>query len=114
MPKYTTKFKVPKHLVVPDGAVIPSPKGENEGMITGNWRIFRPVIDHEKCTTCMNCYIYCPDACWHLDEKTEKMVWNAKYCKGCLICVNECPAECLTPQHELDFEDGVVRLDVPF
>ena len=72
MAKYTLKFKVPKHLEVPAGAVIPSPKTENEGMITGNWRTYRPVIDHEKCTTCMNCYIFCPDACWQLDEKTEK------------------------------------------
>jgi Pyruvate/2-oxoacid:ferredoxin oxidoreductase delta subunit len=42
------------------------------------------------------------------------MVWNADYCKGCMICVNECPANCLEPVNELEFPDGVVRLEKPF
>ena len=43
-----------------------------------------------------------------------RVVWNAKYCKGCLICVNECTTEALSKAYELDFEDGVVRLEKPF
>jgi len=109
-----SKFVIPKHLEVPMGATLPAPVKEQPGMITGNWRTERPVIDHEKCTTCLNCFIYCPDASWHLDEKTEQMVWNADYCKGCLICVNECPVDALTPVNELEFPDGVVRLEKPF
>jgi oxalate oxidoreductase subunit delta len=109
-----SRFIVPKHLEVPLGATLPSPVKEQPGMITGNWRTERPVIDHEACTTCLNCFIYCPDGCWHLDEKTEQMVWNADYCKGCMICVNECPANCLSTVNELEFPDGVVRLEKPF
>ena len=109
-----SRFIIPKHLEVPLGAVLPAPVKEQPGMITGNWRTERPVIDHEKCTTCLNCFIYCPDSSWHLDEKSEQMVWNADYCKGCLICVNECPVNCLEPVNELEFPDGVVRLEKPF
>ncbi len=107
-------FRFPEGKEVPRGAVLPAPVKENRMMITGNWRTDRPVIDHEKCTLCLNCFIYCPDACWHLDEEEEKMVWNADFCKGCLICAVECPAFALTVVNELEFEDGVVRLDKPF
>ena len=63
---------------------------------------------------CLNCVHYCPDACWTLDDAEESVLWNSKYCKGCLICVNECTAEALIKVHELDFEDGVVRLEKLF
>ena len=112
--KYCEKFNVPDHLVVPMGACIPAPVKEQRMMITGNWRTERPVIDHEKCTLCLNCFIYCPDGTWHLDEKEERMVWNADYCKGCLVCVRECNVDALSAVSELDFKGGVVRLDKPF
>ena len=47
-----------------------------------------------------------------------KMVANgeldAEFCKGCLICVTECSHGALTKADELDFEDGVVRLEKLF
>lgn len=107
-------FKIPKEREVPFGGIVPAPVGENRMMVTSNWRTYRPVIDHEKCNMCLNCFLYCPDACWHEDEAGEKMVWNPDYCKGCLICVSECTSEALSPAHELDFEDGVVRLEKLF
>jgi len=108
------RIKVRKEIEVPMGAVIPAPVGENPGMITGNWRTFRPVIDHEKCNLCLNCFLFCPEGTWHLDEAEEQMIWNADYCKGCLICVAECPTGAFTAVNELEFPDGVVRLDKPF
>jgi Pyruvate/2-oxoacid:ferredoxin oxidoreductase delta subunit len=42
------------------------------------------------------------------------MVWNWKLCKGCQICIYECPSDALSAVAELDFEDGVVRLEKPF
>jgi len=112
--KYCEKFNVPENLQVPMGACIKAPVKEQRMMITGNWRTVRPVIDHEKCTLCLNCFIYCPDGSWHLDEKEERMVWNADFCKGCRICINECTVDALSGVDELEFKGGVVRLDVPF
>ena len=89
-------------------AIIPSPVGENDGMITGNWRFMRPVIDHEKCTQCRVCDIYCPDACITPDPAGFQI--NLKYCKGCGICWTECPVKgAITPVPEMDFAGNVVR-----
>lgn len=107
-------INVPKDRAVPFGAITPAPVKQQELFMTSNWRIVRPVIDHEKCTRCFTCYISCPDSCWSFNEQEEKMEWNWKFCKGCQICINECPADALTAVPELDFEDGVVRLEKPF
>jgi 2-oxoacid:acceptor oxidoreductase delta subunit (pyruvate/2-ketoisovalerate family) len=107
-------ISVPEDRAVPFGAITPAPIRQQELFITSNWRIVRPVIDHEKCTRCLSCYISCPDSCWSFNEKAEKMEWNWKFCKGCQICINECPADALKAVPELDFEDGVVRLEKPF
>jgi 2-oxoacid:acceptor oxidoreductase delta subunit (pyruvate/2-ketoisovalerate family) len=107
-------INVPKDRAVPFGAITPAPVKQQELFMTSNWRIVRPVIDHEKCTRCFTCYIVCPDSCWSFNEKEEKMEWNWKFCKGCQICINECPADALSAAPELDFEDGVVRLEKPF
>ena len=107
-------INVPKNREVPFGAITPAPVKQQELFMTSNWRIVRPVIDHEKCTRCFTCYITCPDSCWSFDEKAEKMEWNWKFCKGCQLCIYECPADALKAVPELDFEDGVARLEKPF
>ena len=107
-------INVPEDRAVPFGAITPAPVRQQELFITSNWRIVRPVIDDEKCTRCFTCYVACPDSCWSFNEKEEKMEWNWKFCKGCQICVRECPADALSAAPELDFEDGVVRLEKPF
>ena len=107
-------ISVPEDRAVPFGAITPAPIKQQDLFITSNWRIVRPVIDHEKCTRCFTCYIACPDSCWSFNEQEEKMEWNWKFCKGCQICINECPADALKAVPELDFEDGVVRLEKPF
>ena len=35
---------------------------------TGDWRIFRPIVDNEKCTGCQTCWMYCPDAAITMDK----------------------------------------------
>ena len=107
-------INVPRDREVPFGAITPAPIKQQELFMTSNWRVVRPVIDHEKCTRCFSCYISCPDSCWSFNEKEEKMEWNWKFCKGCQICIHECPADALSAASELDFEDGVVRLEKPF
>lgn len=55
------------------------------------WRTFRPVIDNEKCTGCLKCYMDCPDGCIYKVESDEKAVAvDLDFCKGCAMCKNAC------------------------
>jgi 2-oxoacid:acceptor oxidoreductase delta subunit (pyruvate/2-ketoisovalerate family) len=60
---------------------------------TGSWRTFRPVVNEEKCVSCMLCWKFCPDAC--IEIVMEKPKINYDYCKGCGICAEECPKEAI-------------------
>jgi len=64
---------------------------------TGTWRVFRPVIDREKCIKCWFCWIYCPDAAIARKEYPEV---DYNYCKGCGICANECPVKAIDMRRE--------------
>ncbi|WP_300459215.1 4Fe-4S binding protein [Desulfobacula sp.] len=44
-----------------------------------------------KCTFCYNCYDYCPDLSIHMDAEQKQRKIDYDYCKGCGICVQECP-----------------------
>ncbi|MDA8210500.1 MAG: 4Fe-4S binding protein [Clostridia bacterium] len=89
---------------IPFAGTVPSPQTENEGMITGHWRTRRPVIDRDKCTECLMCWISCPDACITQDDN-KGLQFNMKYCKGCGICTTTCPVGAITNVPELDFAD---------
>ena len=59
-----------------------TPKG-GEGMYildTASWRVFRPVMDKEKCVECGMCMAYCPvnSVIW----KDEKYIITYDYCKS--------------------------------
>ena len=61
---------------------------------TGDWRAFRPILDADACIHCLLCWVYCPDS--SILVKDEKMVGFAlDYCKGCGICAEICPADCI-------------------
>ncbi len=62
---------------------------------TGSWRVFRPVVDREKCNECGLCATYCPDAAIDKDLKVDLV-----FCKGCGICANECPKAAITMVRE--------------
>jgi 2-oxoacid:acceptor oxidoreductase delta subunit (pyruvate/2-ketoisovalerate family) len=42
-----------------------------------------------RCIQCDNCFIYCPDISISKEEMGYKIDLN--YCKGCGVCVSECP-----------------------
>ncbi len=60
---------------------------------TGDWRTFRPVVDQEKCTRCLLCWVYCPDMSIVWDG--QRISVNYDYCKGCGICARECPVKAI-------------------
>ncbi|MFZ0004993.1 MAG: 4Fe-4S binding protein [Methanoregula sp.] len=62
---------------------------------TGSWRVFRPVVDKEKCNACGFCSMYCPDCA--IDEE---LLVDLRFCKGCGICANECPKKAITMVRE--------------
>lgn len=59
----------------------------------GIWRNLRPVIDYGHCSSCMNCWKFCPDAA--VEIRNEKPVINLDFCKGCALCAEECPQKCI-------------------
>ncbi len=80
--------------------------------LTGKWRSFRPVIDYLKCTRCMTCWKFCPDASIIKEKNSAKDAPNDKikklpapvidydFCKGCGICAEECPVKCIEMKPE--------------
>jgi NADPH-dependent glutamate synthase beta subunit-like oxidoreductase len=69
------------------------------------------------CNGCDNCYIVCPDVSVLRDSRTNgHYSIRLNYCKGCLVCVQECPTGCLVKVPELDFDDehAVTRMETAF
>jgi pyruvate ferredoxin oxidoreductase delta subunit len=73
---------------------ISRPVGGSAGQ-TGSWRVFRPVVDREKCNACGLCALYCPDAV--IDRE---LTIDTTFCKGCGICANECPKHAIAMVRE--------------
>lgn len=53
------------------------------------------------CTYCDNCLIFCPDVAINYNPDGKGYVINYDYCKGCGICVNECPRNAMSFEEEL-------------
>ena len=81
------------------GATIPC-AGNSEEVETGGWRSEVPVILAEKCTGCLLCYFYCPDASIII-EGGKAVGVDLAHCKGCGICAHECPADAITMKPEI-------------
>ncbi|MFO7783951.1 MAG: NAD(P)-binding protein [Thermodesulfobacteriota bacterium] len=52
------------------------------------------------CTSCGNCYIFCPDLSIRADPGGFGYTVDLDYCKGCGICVQECPRGAMTISFE--------------
>lgn len=81
------------------------------------WRNMRPVLDAEKCTGCLQCYLYCPDGCIFRPVRqatdavdaagtadTAAVAIDYDFCKGCGVCVEVCRfgALAMVPESEGD------------
>jgi pyruvate ferredoxin oxidoreductase delta subunit len=62
---------------------------------TGSWRVFKPVVDKEKCNACGICAMFCPDA-----AISEDLEVDLDFCKGCGICAQECPKKAIAMERE--------------
>jgi len=69
------------------------------------------------CNGCDNCYIVCPDVSVMRDSRENgRYSIRTHYCKGCLVCVQECPTGALEKVPEMDFDepDAVIRMETAF
>ena len=58
---------------------------------TGLWRTLRPVIDRDLCKRCnWVCGSFCPDSAISVDADGYPVI-DYDHCKGCLICLAQCP-----------------------
>lgn len=70
-------------------------------MNTGSWRLMRPVVDRSRCHRCIwVCGSYCPDNAISTGAEGFPQI-DYDHCKGCLICVAQCPAHAIEaiPEH---------------
>ncbi len=68
---------------------------------------FLPSFNRERCIHCAMCEMVCPDLClvWEEGEKggrfqRELTGVDYRYCKGCLRCVETCPASAMLKKAE--------------
>ncbi len=75
-------------------------------LVQGNagWRVFRPVIDHEKCVRCLRCFLVCPDGV--IDKSQERLEIDYRFCKGCGVCAYECKLKAIEMVREGDEADA--------
>jgi NADPH-dependent glutamate synthase beta subunit-like oxidoreductase len=52
------------------------------------------------CNQCDNCFIYCPDTSVMRDKDHQGRHINYDYCKGCGLCVVECPRNAMSLREE--------------
>ena len=80
--------------------------GNSEEYETGSWRSSRPIIDMERCSHCMFCWLFCPEGAIQVED--EKVVGiDLDHCKGCGICAHECPRKAITVVDEASVKEGV-------
>lgn len=66
---------------------------------TGNWRVFKPILDKDKCVKCLRCWIFCPEATI-IRHKDDSVDIDYVYCKGCGICADVCKVKAITLERE--------------
>ena len=62
--------------------------------LTGTWRIQSPMYMKEKCVRCLRCWWSCPEGTIKR-QADDYMRWDYRYCKGCGVCANICPASAI-------------------
>lgn len=60
----------------------------------GTWRTSSPYYDINKCIRCLRCWWSCPEGTIKRQED-DHMKFDYRYCKGCGICAQICPASAI-------------------
>jgi pyruvate ferredoxin oxidoreductase gamma subunit len=68
---------------------------------TGLWRTMHPLIHYDRCHRCWwVCSTFCPDGAINVTADGTPVI-DYTHCKGCLVCVAQCPSHAITalPEH---------------
>jgi pyruvate ferredoxin oxidoreductase gamma subunit len=77
----------------------------SETVLTGLWRTLRPVIDYDRCNRCWwVCSAFCPDGAILVEAGTPRIDYD--HCKGCLVCVAQCPPHAIDTRLEADLREA--------
>jgi pyruvate ferredoxin oxidoreductase delta subunit len=94
-----------KYKELAPGGIIPQ-AGNAVEYDTGTWRLQRPVRRDEDCIDCLFCWMYCPDCAVPVKDKSVKgLGFDLEHCKGCGICAEVCPKQCIEIHPEGEFEE---------
>ena len=70
---------------------------------TGLWRVLRPVIGYDRCNRCWwVCSEFCPDSAIKVTAEGRPEI-DYDHCKGCMICVAQCPPHAIAAVPEQEF-----------
>jgi pyruvate ferredoxin oxidoreductase gamma subunit len=97
--------KAPNWIDLPfDDAQIAAPAihsaASSERLKTGLWRTQKPVIDERHCNHCWwICSTFCPEGAINVDSERKPSI-DYDHCKGCMICLVQCPAHAIEAHPE--------------
>ncbi len=102
-------YQRPEWVIVPsDGSHISAPAIHGSGTSalaqTGTWRLVRPQIDTAKCKGCWwVCSTFCPDSAIEVIDHKPQIQYD--HCKGCMVCMVQCPARAIS---QVDEKEAVI------
>ena len=70
---------------------------------TGLWRSMRPLLDTDKCVSCLKCWLQCPDSSILTDADAKVKGIDFFFCKGCGVCAEVCPVKAISMHPESEF-----------
>lgn len=81
----------------------------SENLPTGLWRTMRPIIDYSLCNRCWwMCSTFCPDSAIKVTEGRYPQI-DYEHCKGCMVCVSQCPPHAIAAIPEAEAADKPVE-----
>jgi len=80
-----------RHEIIP--GVVSNEPGSSLKNSTSNYRRGqKPEFNGSTCINCFFCWVFCPENAIIVEHEKVAGI-NYDYCKGCGICVNECPVK---------------------
>ncbi len=111
IPVPASTYGVPAWIdLAPEGVALSAPAihggTTSEIAQTGLWRTERPIIHRERCNRCWwICSTFCPEGAIQVDKERRPAI-DYDHCKGCMICLAQCPAHAIEAQPEREENRG--------